>query len=51
MAVLPPPALQAVLRTVRPHLDEAGWGKLARAVGIERAAFDAVHASSAVAHA
>ncbi|MFL6661354.1 MAG: hemerythrin domain-containing protein [Rhizobacter sp.] len=51
MAVLPPPALQAVLRTVRPHLDDAGWGKLARAVGIERAAFDAVHASSAVAHA
>jgi len=44
---LPPQAFQAVVRTVRPHLDEAGWAKLARGLGFVRAAFDVVHASEA----
>jgi hypothetical protein len=43
--VLPPQAFQAVLRTVRPHLDDAGWTKLAKALGFVRAAFDVAHAS------
>jgi hypothetical protein len=44
-AALAPVAFQAVLRTVRPHLDEAGWAKLAQALGFVRAAFDVAHAS------
>lgn len=44
-AALPPQAFQSVLRSVRPHLDEAGWAKLAQALGFVRAAFDLAHAS------
>lgn len=44
-ATLPPEAFQAVLRLVRPHLDDAGWAKLARELAFVRAAFDLAHAS------
>jgi len=31
---MPPEALRSVLEAVRPHLDEASWAKLARALHI-----------------
>ena len=36
-AQMPPEALLGVMRVVRPHLDDAGWSKLAAAVGIDPA--------------
>jgi hypothetical protein len=34
-AQMPPEALLGVLSVVRPHLDDAGWGKLAAAIGVD----------------
>ena len=34
-AQMPPEALLGVMRTVRPHIDDAGWTKLAAAIGID----------------
>jgi hypothetical protein len=34
-AQMPPEALLGVMRVVRPHLDDAGWAKLAAATGID----------------
>jgi len=34
-AQMPPEALLGVMRVVRPHLDDAGWAKLAAAIGID----------------
>ncbi len=31
---MPPEAMRGVLDTVRPHLDDTAWGKLARALGL-----------------
>ena len=32
---MPPEALLGVMGVVRPHLDDAGWAKLATAIGID----------------
>jgi hypothetical protein len=34
-AQMPPEALLGVMRVVRPHVDDAGWAKLAAAIGID----------------
>ena len=34
-AQMPPEALLGVMSVVRPHLDDAGWAKLAAAIGID----------------
>ena len=34
-AEMPPEALLGVMSVVRPHLDDAGWAKLAAAIGID----------------
>jgi len=34
-AQMPPEALLGVMSVVRPHLDDAGWTKLAAAIGID----------------
>ena len=34
-AQMPPEALLGVMRMVRPHIDDAGWAKLAAAIGID----------------
>jgi hypothetical protein len=34
-AAMPPEALLGVMSTVRPHLDDKGWAKLAAAIGID----------------
>jgi hypothetical protein len=36
-AQMPPEALLGVMRVVRPHLDDAGWNKLATAAGVDPA--------------
>jgi hypothetical protein len=34
-AEMPPEALLGVMSVVRPHIDDAGWSKLAAAIGID----------------
>jgi len=34
-AQMPPEALLGMMAVVRPHLDDAGWAKLAAAAGID----------------